>query len=472
MKRRKLWSLLVIMELILAACAPTASPTIRHFTFVPPEAETLCESAFSSPETTGSASTPVRTLISRDYEGKQWEHEPNIMVVPHVEPRKASEVVHTLLCIRESRAQEITYQDGEVGYRVSWDVRLVLYPGGEVIGAQEFEGDQPPDVEEWERKKEFYPSGPFYGERPTGRLLEWLFPTLGDRTVFCYGFSVFDIAISPDGGTLAAGGSSNMVKLWDVATGEQMGSITLSTDVVYVGSLAFSSDGKALATPGFYPNPVQLWDVTNGKLIANFSSEEPFHIFNLIFSPDGRMLASGDWNGAVHLWDVASGQVLRTLNGHTESIESLAFSPDGRLLASGSFDGSVILWDVNSGQNIHSLEGHTDSVDGVVFSPDGSMIASGSQDNSVILWDAGNGQQLYRISADFHVSSIAFSPDGKILAFTDPIEIKLWDIEKKEIVATLDGHTQAVRTVIFTPDGKKIISGSIDTTVKLWVVPH
>jgi len=489
MPRKEFWVLLVIMGLILAACAPkatptpltlmeasptpkpTAPPTTPSLTLIPPEAVSLCEAAFSSPLTTGSALTPVRTLVNKEYEGERWDFDPNIMVIPHSEPLEASEV-HTLVCIRESRVQEVTYPDGETGYRVVWDVRLVLYPDGDVIGAEKFEGDEPPDAERWEVMKEFFP-GPAYGERPEGSLLEWVFPFLGDRTVFCYGSPVFTIALSPDRKILAAGGSSNTVRLWDVTTGEVMRTLTLGEDVVYVDSLAFSPDGKILALPGepLYPfYPVQLWDVTAGEVVHSFSSEEYLDVHSLAFSPDGKMLASGNWDGTVHLWDVATGQVLRTLSAHTDLVDSVAFSPDGKMLASGSYDRTVILWDVATGQVLRTLSAHTDLVNSVAFSPDGRILASASDDHTVILWDVATGQVLHTPSGEDHMTCVAFSPDGKILASGEVLDVKLRDVATGEILRVLEGHSKAVNSLAFLPDGKTLVSGSIDTTVKLWDV--
>ncbi len=98
-------------------------------------------------------------------------------------------------------------------------------------------------------------------------------------------------------------------------------------------------------------------------------------------------LASGDWDKTIKLWDVGSGQLLRTLTGHTNHVDSVAFSPDGRTLASGSTDNTIKLWDVVSGQLLRTLTGHTNFVESVAFSPDGRTLASGAYDNAIELWD-------------------------------------------------------------------------------------
>jgi hypothetical protein len=490
MSRKKLWFSVVVIGLILVACAPqatpaaptlvaetpasmpTGAPTTPALAVIPPGAESLCEAAFSSPVTEGSASIPVRTLVNKEYEGAGWDRDPNTMVIPHDEPRQASQV-HSLVCIRENRVQEATYPDGEVGYRVVWNARLVAYPDGEVRGAQDFEGGPPPDAERWEMMKAYFPP-PAYGERPEGSLLEWLFPLLGERTVFCHGSSVYAIALSPDGKLLASGGSSNIVSIWDLATGEAMPPLALGDDVAHVDALAFSPDGKTLALPGewLYPvlEPIRLWSVATGEVLLRFSTDELLVVYSLAFSPDGKMLASGDWDGAVHLWDVASGRLLRSLSAHTELVSSLAFSSDGDMLASASYDGTVVLWDVAAGQPLNTLDAHSDFVSSVAFSPDGTMLASGSLDNTVILWDVSTGQPLQTLRGEDHVSSVAFSPDGKTLASGEVLQVKLWDVATGAMLRVLEGHSKAARSLAFLPDGNRLASGSMDTTIKLWEV--
>jgi WD40 repeat protein len=115
--------------------------------------------------------------------------------------------------------------------------------------------------------------------------------------------------------------------------------------------------------------------------------EDTGWVFGVMFSPDGRQLASASADRTVRLWDPASSQPTLTLQGHTDWVTEVAFSPDGRQLASASADGTVRLWDPASGQPTATLQGHTDSVNGVAFSPDGRQLASASGDHTVRLWD-------------------------------------------------------------------------------------
>ena len=137
------------------------------------------------------------------------------------------------------------------------------------------------------------------------------------------------------------------------------------------------------------------------------------------FSRDGRRLASAGWDRSVKVWDVATGQEIRTLLGHTSNVYGVAFSPDGRLLATAGLDGAVRLWDVGTHRPIGTpLTGHTDHVLAVDFSPDGTLLASASFDGTVRLWDPHTGQPIGRPLAGRarNVLEVAFSPDGTRLA--------------------------------------------------------
>ncbi|NET36876.1 MAG: hypothetical protein F6K19_33425, partial [Cyanothece sp. SIO1E1] len=168
----------------------------------------------------------------------------------------------------------------------------------------------------------------------------------------------------------------------------------------------------------------------------------------------------------VKLWS-RDGQLLQTLEGHSDSVLSVSFSPDGKTLASASADRTVKLWS-RDGQLLQTLAGHSDSVLSVSFSPDGKTLASASSDRTVKLWSR-DGQLLQTLEGHSDsVLSVSFSPDGKTLASASSDRtVKLWSRDG-QLLQTLEGHSASISSVSFSPDGKTLASASSDRTVKLW----
>ena len=289
--------------------------------------------------------------------------------------------------------------------------------------------------------------------------------------------AVTSVAFSLDGKLLAAGSYDKTVMLWDVASGQEVNTLTYTDGVT---SVAFSPDRKLLAA-GSGDNTVILWDVASGQEVNTLKGGHTGVVRSVAFSPDGKLLAAGSSDNTVMLWDVASGQKVRTLTGHTDHVTSVTFSPDGKLLASGSsWDHTVILWDLASGKEVNTLT-ENNSIDSVSVSPDGKLLAASSTTDSTaeILWDVASGQEVRTLAVP-DVTSVTFSPDGKLLAaasgtrISDYPTVTLWDVASGQEVGTLNdtgsvSDTGSVFSAAFSPDGKllAIVNGFTVTLLEV-----
>lgn len=314
--------------------------------------------------------------------------------------------------------------------------------------------------------------------------------TEGSSEALLGGYRVFvlSLAFSPDGKTLATAGGPwsgseggpGEVVLWDTATGRQKAKFTGYRN--WVRSAAFSADGTYLATGGIEilphngggPPPVhsdlRIWDIASGLQIARLESVGKVN--SVAFSPNRKWLATAEGGTAV-LWDLRS-KKRRIPGGPTKpGAMCVAFSSDGTKLASGGSDKDVTLWDVATRKQIGKLTGHKNYVVQVAFAHDGKRIASVGFHGTVKLWDTTTRRE----SATFgqpseKIRCLALSPDGKTLAFGgDAKEIKLWNIVSMTELLTIKLNAE-LEALAFSPDGKMLASSAADAWqpgyVKLW----
>jgi RNA polymerase sigma factor (sigma-70 family) len=214
-----------------------------------------------------------------------------------------------------------------------------------------------------------------------------------------------------------------------------------------------------------------------------------FRMVNSVaFSPDGKVLASAGWDNTIRLWDSATAKELLRLQGHTDAVWCVAFAPNGKTLVSGGNDGMVRIWEVATGRELRSFQALEANVYCIAISPDGKILATGSplRRKTLALWDLATGKELFAGTGS-GVLCVAFSPDGKILAAGSdlpeavgkpppgarPTEVgdfpvQLWDVSAGQELRTLEGHAKGVAAIAFAPDGKRLASASYDSTIRFW----
>jgi len=315
------------------------------------------------------------------------------------------------------------------------------------------------------------------------------------------------IAFSPEGTRFATASADHTIKLWDARTGRLLRTFEGHTEAV--NAIAFSADGSRLVSGGD-DGTIRVWEtMTNASLIVIHSQPPKVGVRSLALSPDGRTIASSSTDKATRLWNADTGELVRTISGHSGLVRVVAFAPSGAKVATGSADRTVKIWDVLSGTLLQTLTGHSREVTSVAFATDSTYLVSGSVDGTAKIWEIATGNLLRSIDVSpMRIKAVALTPDGKVLLTAGAQgSMRLWDVEtglamrsfgeglppvnavaisaqnqllsvsgkeitywdiRRGVPLPAIRFTSAINDLVLSDDGKRIIAASSDSTIKVW----
>lgn len=280
------------------------------------------------------------------------------------------------------------------------------------------------------------------------------------------------VAASLDGRWLVAAGERGTLVLFDAQSGEPVrrleGHDPKAPDFGAVRSVVFDPEGLGLYSGGSDGRIIR-WSIPDGSKIAEWKT--PDRVCALALSPDGKRLASSGTDKTIALLSAETGEILLTLEGHTDSIaprNGLDFTCDGKRLASASYDKSARIWDLETGGCLHILQGYNEPFTGVAFGPDGKLIATASSDRRIVIWDSETGQPLRSLVGHTNmVLGIAFDSDGRrLLSASLDNTLRLWDVPTGVALRVYHGHTAALLAVVRR--GETLYTASNDQTIRRW----
>jgi WD40 repeat protein len=257
----------------------------------------------------------------------------------------------------------------------------------------------------------------------------------------------------------------------------------------FIAGIVFSHDGKSVATASG-DRCVKVWDAVTGK---NTLTLQPHNVwvFAVLFSADDSQLVTGDiarvggtedkFIGELKWWDSRTGKLIRTQHGHENGVLTLAYNPVRKQIASGSVDGSIIVWDPKTDKVLRHIQGHRGDVFDLSFSPDGGTLASAARDGTVKVWDLTSRKEARTFRGHKgRVLAVRYNPDATLLvsAGNEYVqdrrdfrgELRIWNAQSGDYLTGITDDTAGIYSVAFSRDGKLLATGHGDGTVKIWDV--
>lgn len=294
-------------------------------------------------------------------------------------------------------------------------------------------------------------------------------PTHVLRTMAAHRGSVWDVAVSPNGRWAATAGDDQYTRVWHWETGAQL--TTVIAEPERVASVDYSPTSDAILTGG-YDGAVRLY-YNSGQLQQTFIGHRD-KIVEAIFRPDGKAFATASLDGSLAAWNRARAAQTWHVEGLADGVSALAYAPDSSLLVGAAGGGSnavITVWDAYSGEEVMQLRGHDNYVASLAFSPDGTLLASGSWDGTIKLWDIASGNEVATLAGhDDLLTDIAFGPNGTLLAsVAEDYTLRLWDVASRTELTHIDLPRSLPWSVTFSPDGHALLTTHADGALRTWL---
>lgn len=229
-----------------------------------------------------------------------------------------------------------------------------------------------------------------------------------------------------------------------------------------------TTDGK-FAVSGSGDKPICVWNLASGECIRKLKGHSAT-VYSIKLSPDNHWAVSGAGDRTIRIWDMETGKCCQVLTGHKNIVYGVDLSEDRSLALSGSGDKTMKLWDVETGFEMRTFSGHTGSVEGVMFSPNYRYALSCSSDTTLRYWNVRSGQcvRVFEGHSDA-VHAVAMSPDGRhAISASGDKTLRIWDLMSGQCLYVFRGHEMGVYGVSFSPSGLATLSASWDRTIRLW----
>jgi len=280
---------------------------------------------------------------------------------------------------------------------------------------------------------------------------------LGHRSV------VRDIGFDAAGKRLVTASLDGSVIVWSTQPTQRITPLTGHSATIVDADIA--ADGTHVATAS-EDGTARVWDALTGRQLLVLESGQPVLVVR--YSPDGKHLATSGFDPAIRLWDTRTGRQEAVLAGHTDGVQDISWRPDGRLIASAGHDGMLRLWSADDGAPVRAIRGHGGkALFAVAFAPTGRTVTTTGQDNDSVVWEVQSGRELARFHSSEPRYTLALDPSGARAVSASGRSATIWRLADGAILGEL-GHVGAVRRAAWSPDGRMVLTSSVDRSARIW----